>query len=1480
MPKIKTLDPLLPPIVVPLMEPAIDGDIEGAHGGIGLRHTEVPLVVYLINPKDGVTPGSVASLFWGNRNIPVASTPIREGEQNLDLFPMTVPAHHIVPYLVDGVRGMLRRSSGNESFTEEIKLRVSLTRPGGEDRDCLPGHQGLAYEVPPEVLLHGVNQQQALAGVKIIIRYWLNMRAYDLITLAWGSQVVQHRVQPGEVGRDITLTVDYATISAAGNNRLTRVAYQVRDAGGNLPEERARWSAVSLIDVHLNEVRPEAPWLQFPDTGTKIDLAELGSWDVEVALWVLSQEASAYSHVTLIWAGLDSEGNSIPYTHTEELSRAGLYTFEVPNALVSAIAEGSASVHALYQNGSVQQPSEKLYLEVVGQVVRWPAPTIDEDQGGHIEPDVDATVRFPLQGSWPKDGYIEVIFRVSSADNTIEHRIGREVDDIPPTAGGDLLFTVYPDELRRFDGHLTDVFYAHTRPGGRPQESLRLQIVVGQIKRTMPKPIVDKAISGQLNPDDVGAYATVFAPFGETLRGDWIRMYWLGRGARTEVPVEVAVNGATTAHDIEKYYVENNLDESVTVFYTLTRADEAMPRYSQITEVLISRGVGELPSPTLLEAQTTGPDTADLEPLKVQQGTQLVVSYVGMRNGDSIKASMVGAGNGGSPDIPAKPGNEALQEVAFDISRAAIAANIRDHVTTVKYHYVVTRAGVSVTSAILTVTVRPIPQSELAKTVIRLNEANSATKVLDLDSFVGNAMAHVGTWPFITAPYPVSLKFFGRTTANVAHDLTLFSFNSSYVNPNWVAQGRYEYRLLRTYLDGLGHGTKLRMEFKAAVSLSKVEAEAISFPVVEYTVNTLPAEFPVPKLTQATGTGTSVTLAPLNAQNGGTVSVEYTPMYTTDSIKVTMVGTAGAGSPVIPAKNGVTAGKVTFDITKAAIAANVGNANKTLTLKYDVTRSGKVVASKVLTVTVTPIPTTELAKTVIRINEADAATKVLDLSGSVTNKTLRVGSWPFIASFQPVAMLLSGFKADGSVHELQVWTLASNAVTAGWFSNGFYDQRVAASYFLELGHDTKLKLQFKATLSSSQAEADAIIFPIVEYTVNTLPAEFPVPKLTQATGTGTSVTLAPLNAQNGGTVSVEYTPMYTTDSIKVTMVGTAGAGSPVIPAKNGVTAGKVTFDITKAAIAANVGNANKTLTLKYDVTRSGKVVASKVLTVTVTPIPQAELAKTVLKINQANAATQVLDLTTFTGDATGQIGVWPFITAPNPVWLRLLGKTNKGVDHSLTVYNGAGSAAVNPTWIANGKIEPGIARSYLNGLGDGTKLQMELKAAVSTSKDETLAISFPIVEYKVINKPLPIEIEFTKFDDKTLNGWRAVNAGIYGFSAQAGGYYLWLVNSGVSDEFGLEKIYTGNQFSAGQKYECSSDLAYDQPANFYGVALIFSGNNQIAMEYIQANNYWKKLVVEFVPPESSNVYPLRVLILSKTLSGMKFFVDNIRIRRV
>ncbi|QOU02274.1 hypothetical protein IM720_16170 [Pseudomonas fluorescens] len=828
--KDKSKAALLPAIVVPLTEPPIAGDIDAADGGIGLRHTESALVVYLVNPKDDVSAGSIASLYWGNRNVPVASTPIREGEENLDLIPLTVPAHRIVEFWANPVLGKLRRASGNETFTEERKYRVMLTRPAGRDPDdALPGHQGLSYVVPPEVLLDGVNETRALAGIKILIHHWLHMHAYDLIILAWGSQQVLHRVQPGEVGRDITLTVDYATISAAGNNPLTRVAYQVKNAVGTLPDEWARWSAVSLIDVHLHQVRPEAPWLAFPDTDRVVDLAELGGWDVEIETWVTNAEAAAYDYVSLIWAGVDSEGNPFPHTPIKPLNRAGVHSFEVPNALVVAIADGTVSVHMLFQKGVVEQPSEKLYLEIVGKVVRWPPPTIDEDKGGKIEPSKEATVRFPLQGSWPPDGYLEVIFLVSSPDNTIEHRVGREVDDVDPTPEGDMLFTVYPAELQRFDGHLVEVFYAHTRPGGRPQESLRLKILVGEIQRTLPAPIIEKVIGSQLNPDDIEGYAKVFAPAGDTKRGDWVRMYWNGPLVRTNVPVQVAVDNSITEHHIDELYVDNNLNETVAVFYTLTRGDE-LPRYSQVTEVLISRNLGELLAPTLLEAQITGPDTADLEPLRVQQGAQLVVRYVGMRDDDWIKPYMEGEGDGGSPDIPAKPGNRVLQEVVFDITRDAISANIRDRDATVVFTYAVTRGDDTKHSAKLTVTVKPIPLSALPQVIINRVPHNG---LLDLNTITGNPLAAVLKWPFMATGQRVwiTLKSSGHEPLPV---LTNYPILSSELN------GLTNKPVSRDWLQKILPDHPISVEIKVTLDGSADVSRAVSFAPTSYKVKRAP----------------------------------------------------------------------------------------------------------------------------------------------------------------------------------------------------------------------------------------------------------------------------------------------------------------------------------------------------------------------------------------------------------------------------------------------------------------------------------------------------------------------------------------------------------------------------------------------------------------------------------------------------------------
>ncbi len=1325
----------LRPLFIPDLE-IIEGNPEGFVGGIGLRNVESPFLVYVINPKDGVDPGIVATLHWVDRNVPVASTPIRPGDEDLELIPLTVPNHNIREFLANPVYAKLRHRSGNTSESDPVKLHVRLHRPGGEPGPQPGGHKGLEYVVPLEVVLHGVSEATALTGVKIIIRYWEHMRPYDLIRLVWGSQTVERRVQPGEEGTDIEVIVDYETIRAAGNNPLTRVAYQVRDAGGNLPAEGARFSRSTWLDVHLSEARPEAPWLAIPPTDpNRIDLSELGSWDALIELWVTNLELQAYTHVTLQWGGVDSEGNSVPYTPTVPLNRTGVYKFPIPNALVAAIADGTASVHALYQRAGGEQPSQKLYLEVFGQVIRWPAPRIREDLGGHVDPTSKATVYFGLQGSWAHNGLIEVIFRVSSPDNSIEHRVGREVDDVPPTADNDLEFVISSADLIRFDGYLVDVFYAYTQPGtDKAQESLRLQIIVGTLERTMPAPIVEKAFGGQLNPDDVGEYLPVHSTFKETQRLDWIRMFWIGRLARTEVPVQVAVTGATTVHDIEKFYVTNNRNERVAVFYTLTRGDNP-PRYSQITEVLISRDLADLPAPTLLGADAIGPGTAELEPLKVPMGTKLVIEYPGMGDEDSIKPTMAGTANGGSPDIPAKPGNQALQKVEFDIYPGYIAANIRDVTTTVKFHYVVTRAGVPKTSGTLTVTFKPIPATELGKTVIQLNQANATTKVLDLSAFPGNATARIGIWPFILDTRPVWLRFLGKTASNVAHEHLLFNgAASAAVNPPWISAGQIEWPLPRTYLDGLGHGTKLTMQFKAAFSPSKVETDAVSFPLVEYTVSNIqiPDQFPVPKLTQATPTGaTTATLAPMSAQTGGTVSVEFTPMYTTDKIKVTMIGTAGAGTPVIAEKNGLASGVQTFAIPKSAIAANIGNGNKTFTLKYEVTRSSVTKPSLTLTVTVTPIPQGSLPRALIDNVPNGGA---LNIATFGANTRWRIGAYPFQAPNEQLIWLdYRGVDANNNNVELLLWQGALNEHA------GAFEYNPDHSFFRALKHGSQLSIEVRIAFDKVNNKALAVLFSPTLYTVsnNPMPDQFPVPKLTQATVTGaTTATLAPLSAQADGTASVEYTPMYITDEINVRMIGTAGAGSPVIAVKNGLASGVQTFAIPKSAIAANIGNGNKTFTLEYEVTRNNVTKPSLKLTVTVTPIPTAELLKTILRINQANQTTKVLDLSAVTSGGTLHVGSWPFIAQSQPVAMVLNGFKENNAAHNRTVWT-LPNNAVTAGWFNNKFYEELIPASYLNELGRNKTLSLVFKVSLNGTTVEANAITFPAMNYTIADTRPP-----------------------------------------------------------------------------------------------------------------------------------------------
>jgi len=494
MPKSRVTTALLPAVDIPLRQPPIPDDVDKADCGIGLRHVEHPLVVHIDRP-DGTPPGTIFQLYWGSLTQPAAFNFLGADDDGLTRIPFTITQNWIREFWADPVFAKVIRPSGNPSETSPLRVRVNLRRPGGRDPDNQePGHQGLVFELPPDVLLDGIDEIRAIQGVIVTFRYWEHMAAYDLITMAWGSQIMTRQVQPNEVGEDIRIIVSRDTINNAGNSDVIPVAFQVMGPTGNYPDEWARWSAAQLVDVHADSDRLDPPWLKFPVTERDIDLQQLGRRDVVASAYVGRADANTYTLLTLIWAGKDRDGASIAHTPSVTIFPGSnrTYDFAVEHPLVAAIAQGTAVVHYLLQGAGVpDKRSDNLHLRIIGDVVKWPAPTIDEAIADRLDPYLPlATVRFPFQEIWPDDALLEVVFLAGGPDGTIEHRVGRQVNDIPPTAEGDVLFTVYTAELRRFNGYPTEVYYVLTRVGELPQESLRLEVQVAGTALTIEQTIM------------------------------------------------------------------------------------------------------------------------------------------------------------------------------------------------------------------------------------------------------------------------------------------------------------------------------------------------------------------------------------------------------------------------------------------------------------------------------------------------------------------------------------------------------------------------------------------------------------------------------------------------------------------------------------------------------------------------------------------------------------------------------------------------------------------------------------------------------------------------------------------------------------------------------------------------------------------------------------------------------------------------------
>ena len=584
----------LDPVWIPSIARSISGDT-GVDGGVGLWWKNHDLDV-LVKLPAGTPPMTFLQLFWDSDSVPVAHAFIGEHNQHLDYVTLTVSPRWILPSWADSVYCRVTRPSGNVERTRPVRLRVKHTQPGGRDPNIdLDGHQGLNFDLPNDVKINGVHPGNVGPGkgVDIVIHPYEHMSLYDTILLAWGSQLIEYRLdKPIEVGNSVIITVDYQTIVKAGDDEMLRVAFQVKDAVGNFPDYFALWSAVEFVNVSLGFKLHDRPWLgQEGDPEDEIHLAILQDDDQSVWMYPSTKAFEIGDSVLMVFDGWDADGMGVPHTElwlVDQLGRSR--EFFVPNAIVKAVASGTATIFYEHESrlGGGKRQSLRRQVKVIGDRPAWPAPQVDEAPAGYLDPDVNqATVRFTAAPGWQPDYDLSVVMATTHTDNPVHYRATRKVGVIPPDR--EMIFVIPGAEVRRFKGHAVVAYYELGVPDVTPpRASEHLPLLVGEFVGDMPQAIVEKAEGGWLNPDDVPMGTSVTLPFAEAKAGDEIVLYWAAsdEGVSEQFPFPVTADGQTIQIPVPAAYIAPNLGKSVTVYYTLKRGAQPL-RFSRILTLYI-----------------------------------------------------------------------------------------------------------------------------------------------------------------------------------------------------------------------------------------------------------------------------------------------------------------------------------------------------------------------------------------------------------------------------------------------------------------------------------------------------------------------------------------------------------------------------------------------------------------------------------------------------------------------------------------------------------------------------------------------------------------------------------------------------------------------------------------------------------------------------------------------------------------------------
>ncbi|NWB89794.1 hypothetical protein [Pseudomonas agarici] len=747
-------------------------------------------------------------------------------------------------------------------------------------------------------------------------------------------------------------------------------------------------------------------------------------------------------------------------------------------------------------------------------------------------------------------------------------------------------------------------------------------------------------------------------------------------------------------------------------------------------------------------------------------------------------------------------------------------------------HSILFRPGI----AFVTLNKDPLPVPKVAQ---------AREGVLDIRTFEGDAECTVASWPFIQAGQKVWLQAVGARLDGSLFDIVLMQ--GERVTDNEVREGLHR-SLLREDLEQLADDSLLIITCK----IDHGQGEAVALEPLELTMRVpIRLVLPPPSVRESTEDETDGWLLnPVNTTHGATIQVAYGGMSAGDWVCPAWAGTPGAGSPALECRE-VREGEMAleFHVPPSAISANF---LQTVTVSYTVTQSSGVFwQSPPRLVTVLDI--SQLPRPMVEQATADK----LDLNTFSGDADCLVEPWDYRALEQPCWLWVTGEQEDGSAYSFQV--LEGEPLDAEWLETGV-STLLPRAQLQKLADCSRIEVHFAVNFNGVTDKPTATLFPTLTLEITQEDWVLKAPIVREAVGSLLTV----YNGRDGVTLRVEYDAISARQSIQPCWKREAGGCLPLAPKPGNSELGHVDFQIPREAVIHGIG---KTVPINYTVTGHCKVATSANLDLQIS-VP-VRLPTPVVP----QAIKSLLDLRTFSGNATIAVEPWWFILPGQKVWLVGTGTGKDGQPYTLKVYVGD---TLTPSEVNNG-LRSVLSRVLLEQLQNVSTLTFTCKVTPDGSAHESEAVEFPAL---ILTIRLPFD-DLTTFDHGNWNGWvkgpAAADPRDLVIRHEDGNWFLynWTYTERSSGVF-LYRDYRG--LEPGMNYEFSISIRRVGNVHLTPVVSLWIENKSLVGPFTISNQNWHTLKGIFTATATT----MRLQLYNHVASGQgnDYSVDDVRVKEL